>query len=394
MQMILRPLTTTASGESIPALIANTVPPRRLMNHLRKLAPKLVLAILSPLLLLGLLEGGLRLAHFGLPTSFLLQARIQDRPVWINNPFYGYRFFPPELARNPAPIAVPRDKPTGLLRIAVLGESAAQGDPLLEYGMPRLLEKMLGRMNPERPVEVINAAMTAINSPVIADIARDVAKTRPDIVILYIGNNEVVGPFGPGTVFTSLSGTVRFAALRARLSRLRLAQLLRLRPAKSPQTWSGLDMFAGLHFPEGDPRLDPMYAGFRRNLESIVSTCRRAGARVLLATVAVNLADCAPFGSESPDELSPVDQTAWQAAYEAGCAAQADGDFPAARDALQSARTLFDRHALLVYRLAQTEQALGNLDAARRTVCARARPRHPALPHRFPPQPDQPGSDP
>ena len=142
------------------------------MTRRKALAAKFALALLSPLFALALLEGALRLADIGRPVSFLRPATVAGKPAWVNNPFYGYRFFPPELARNPAPIAVERDKPPGLVRIAVLGESAAQGDPLLEFGPPRLLEKMLGEMDREHRTEVVNAAMTAINSPVLVDIAR------------------------------------------------------------------------------------------------------------------------------------------------------------------------------------------------------------------------------
>lgn len=335
------------------------------MTRRKALAAKFALALLSPLFALALLEGALRLANIGLPVSFLRPATIAGSPCWVNNPFYGYRFFPPELARNPSPIAVEREKPAGVFRIAVLGESAAQGDPLLEFGPPRLLEKMLGEMDGARRTEVVNAAMTAINSPVLVDIARDLRACRPDAVVLYIGNNEVVGPFGPGTIFSPLAGATRLAAWRVRLTRLRLAQWLHFRRARAPRNWAGLDLFAGFHFPEGDPRLEPMYAAYRRNLESIVAACRKTGARVILSTVAVNLADCAPFGSEEPDALAPDVRAAWQAACDRGDAAQAAGDPETARAAYRQALALYDRHAGLVHRLAQAEQALGNLPAAR-----------------------------
>ena len=335
------------------------------MTRGKTLAAKLALAILSPLVALALAEGALRLARIGLPVRFLVPVSIAGRPGWGDNPFYGYRFFPPELARNPSPIAIERPKPAGRLRVAVLGESAAQGDPLLEFGPPRMLEKMLCEMAGADRCEVVNAAMTAINSPVVADIARDLQACRPDAVVLYIGNNEVVGPFGPGTIFSPLAGATRLAALRVRLTRLRLAQLLQFRHPKSPQAWAGLDMFSRLRFPEGDPRLEPMYRAYRRHLESTVATCRKSGARVILSTIAVNLADCPPFGSEEPDALSAEARTRWKTEFENGDAARDRGDFAAARDAYGKAMLLFGRHAGLVHRLAQTEWAAGDRAAAR-----------------------------
>lgn len=49
------------------------------MNRLRALAARLLLALLAPLLLLGGIEGGLRLIRFGLPTRFLLPVEIEGK---------------------------------------------------------------------------------------------------------------------------------------------------------------------------------------------------------------------------------------------------------------------------------------------------------------------------
>ena len=45
--------------------------------------------------------------------------------------------------------------------------------------------------------------MTAINSHAILPIARECARRDGDLWIIYMGNNEMVGPFGAGTVFGS-----------------------------------------------------------------------------------------------------------------------------------------------------------------------------------------------
>jgi hypothetical protein len=58
---------------------------------------------------------------------------------------------------------------------------------------------MLHDKYPGLTFEVHTAAMVAINSHAIREIAADCAEHDPDLFILYMGNNEVVGPFGPGT---------------------------------------------------------------------------------------------------------------------------------------------------------------------------------------------------
>jgi len=297
----------------------------------RVLMAKLGLALAGPILMLGMAEALLRSIGAGYPSSFLLTTDIQGQPYWINNPFYGYRFFHPELARNPAPISVTRDKPDSLIRVVVLGESAAQGDPMLEYGMPRMLEKMLNQMAGTSRYEVINAAMTAINSHVIVDIASDIVKLKPDIAVIYMGNNEVVGPYGPGTVFTSLPAATMLTSLRVQMSRLALFQVKHIFSGLPEKQWSGLDMFSGIHFTHDDPALEPMYTSFAQNLKSIEEILRKHGVRTIFSTVAVNLADCPPFGQEHHDAAT---------AYQAGQRFYAEGEYEKASTAFKHARDL------------------------------------------------------
>jgi len=186
---------------------------------------RLVTAVALPLLLLGLLEGGLRLAGVGFPAGFTVPCEVRGRPGACDNPDFGHRFFPPGLAGSATPFAVPLERGPRTFRVVVLGESAAQGDPAPPYGFARFLEAMLREAWPDLTVEVVNAGVVAINSHVMRPIARDVAALRPDVVVVYAGNNEVVGPYGPGTVLTG--GQPGLATIRAAvaLSSTRLGQI-------------------------------------------------------------------------------------------------------------------------------------------------------------------------
>lgn len=268
---------------------------------------QILLAVLAPLLLLGAVEGVLRWGGFGYPTSFLVPREEAGRTVWVDNPFFGYRFFPPRMARLSAPLKVEREKPAGVFRVVVLGESAALGDPQPEIGLPRFLELQLAARLPGRRVEVINAAMTAINSHVIVEIADELSRFQPDAFVVYMGNNEVVGPYGPGTVFAA---SARWTRLRVVLSRLRLAGVLR-RPAEGAG-WTGMDMFAGREVGAEDARLREVYAHYRANVQRVLDLAAGRAIPVVLSTVVVNLRDCAPFAGEAA-----------RAAYAAGRLAEA-----------------------------------------------------------------------
>jgi hypothetical protein len=140
----------------------------------RKLRYFRLMALMGvPLLCLGLLELGLRLAGFGYPTAFLLKSSNHGKDTFVQNDQFGWRFFGPRAARQPDAISIPREKPPGTVRIFVFGESAAYGDPQPRFGLPRMLGAMLGLRHPDKKFEVVNAAMTGINSHVILPLARD-----------------------------------------------------------------------------------------------------------------------------------------------------------------------------------------------------------------------------
>ena len=158
---------------------------------------RLLLAVVAPLLLFGLLELGLRLFGFGYPTAFLLPETRDGREVFVQNNQFGWRFFGPQLARLPWPLIIARTRSHDTVRVFVLGESAAKGDPRPQCGLPRLLEAMLSLRYPGVRFEVVNAAMTAINSHAVLPIARDCSVARGDIWVIYMGNNELWARMAP-----------------------------------------------------------------------------------------------------------------------------------------------------------------------------------------------------
>ena len=255
------------------------------MSSLREWLLRGALVLTAPLLFFGLIEGGLRLADAGYPPEFFLRTGAGH----ATNEKFGWRLFPHAIARTPNPEVLP--EPETKRRVFVLGESAAMGFPDPAFGLSPFLQSALGG-----DWRVTNAAMTAINSHSVREIASECAALKPYAFVIYMGNNEIVGPYGPGTMFGHFSGNI--ALIRAQLwaKSLRAGELL-TRSQTGPGEWRGLEFFVHNQIPDGDPRLARVYHHFRDNLRQIVRTGRRAGARVILSTVAVNLVDCPPFAS-------------------------------------------------------------------------------------------------
>lgn len=345
-------------------------PSRASLNPARRRAFRL-LAVALPWVGIGLLEIGLRLAGYGYPTAFLLRTRVAGQPRFIDNQDFARRYFPPGLARAPEPISVPAAKPADTCRIVVLGESAAMGDPEPAYGLARQLEVLLNARYPGRKFEVVNAAVTAINSHVLRHIARDCPRLQADVWVLYMGNNEVVGPYGAGTVFGAQTPPRALVRAQLALKTTRLGQALdalrwRLaRPPELPQSWEGMEMFLKQQIRQTDPRMDRVYAAFEQNLQDILHLGAKAGARLVICTVVANLKDCPPFGSLHRPDLAPAALADWEKLVQQGAAAEAAGQPAAALAPYQQALRLDDQFAELHFRLGRCQWALQDFAAAR-----------------------------
>jgi len=344
---------------------------------LRKIWCFRLLALLgAPLVLLGILEIGLRLAGFGHPTAFLLPSQNHGQKTFVQNNQFGWRFFGPRMARQPQPISITQEKAPGTIRVFVFGESAAFGDPQPRFGLPRMLEAMLELRHPGVKFEVVNAAMTGINSHTIVPIARDCARAGGDIWVIYMGNNEVVGPFGAGTVFGPQAPALPAIRASLALKTTRTGQLLdslldRLRPPPpSKSEWGGMMMFLDQRIRADDPRMANVYRNFERNLADIIRAGHESGAGIVVSTVAVNLKDCAPFASLHRPELSGAQLADWETNFQRGVAAQQAGDFPAAQNAFHAASEIDDTFAELHFRLGQCALALGDANEARKEFAA------------------------
>lgn len=335
-------------------------------------------AVLVPALVLGGAEVVLRAAGLGAPAAFFLSRDIQGRDCLIQNDRFGWRFLGRRMSRTPHPFVLPEAKAPRTVRVFVLGESAAYGDPQPAFGLSRVLEVLLRDRFPGLRFEVVNAAMTAINSHAILPIARDCARRRGDLWVLYMGNNEVVGPYGAGTVFGQQSPPLALIRTGLALKATRIGQVMdsvrdRLsRGPADPGEWGGMAMFTGHQVRPDDPRMEAVYAHFERNLSDILDAGIRSGTRVVVCTVAGNLRDCAPFGSLHRPDLSDMERAEWRRDYEAGVQAQKAGQPAQAADAFTRAGRIDETFADLQFRWAQCCLALGwDAEALRRFTLAR-----------------------
>jgi tetratricopeptide (TPR) repeat protein len=291
--------------------------------------------------------------------------------VLTTNVHFGWHY-QQETLTEPEPCLIPAEKPKGTTRVFILGESAAMGTPDPSFGFARILEVMLQSAFPNERFEVINAAMRGINAHVIVPIAKECAGLAPDLFVVYMGNNELNGLYGPKTAVTFFGKHPMLIPALHRLKQTRTAQLLRrvlkanpeaARAKRKPPT---AEFFREHRTALDDPERDYVYRNFRRNLERICAYGSQAGAAVVLSTVAVNLRDCPPLGSLHRADRTQPQLEGWERLYRKGMMAEVGGDAPQAISCYEQAAALDDHYAELHFRLARCRLLAGQREAARR----------------------------
>ena len=147
----------------------------------------------------------------------------------------------------------------GTLRVAFLGESAAAGYPSPDFSLARLVTVLWNDRHPEHPMESANFTSVGINSHILRVFAREASKLQQDAVVVYAGNNEAIGPFGPASVWGRQfpSTILAQASLAVRNTRIGIAlsKALETLPHGSaePKSWRSLDEFRDVKIPADNP---------------------------------------------------------------------------------------------------------------------------------------------
>jgi tetratricopeptide (TPR) repeat protein len=341
------------------------------INGRRKWLFRITAILLAPAFFFAL-ELVLRLAGYGYDPHFFKKLDIEGKPFLVQNEDFSRRFFPPETMRQPNALRMRAEKPAGAIRIFVLGESAAMGDPEPGFGPSRFLEVLLQQRFPEREFEIVNVAFTAINSHVLLPLASECAKHDGDLWIIYMGNNEMVGPYGAATILGAQAPPRQFVRLvtaiqRTRVGQLGMAMTRRLqKPSTQSASWGGMAMFQNQRVAPKSPKREAVYANFAGNLQGMLKCALDSGAGVILNTVAVNLHDSPPFASLPNKLLTPADRARFDELFQSAVKAQISGDWPRAVGLFGQALQIDEGFAEAHYRRAFCLERIGQLQEARK----------------------------
>ena len=265
------------------------------------------IAIAMPVVFLLLLEGTLRLGHYGYDVSLFVEAP-GNSDYLVFNPAASKRYFTDQLNATTGNRELFRKvKEPGTLRIFVLGESTTIGYPYFHNGsFHRWLQYRLEREFPDKKMEIVNVSLTAVNSYTVLGFARELVHYQPDAVLIYTGHNEYYGALGVGST-NRLGGNQALVNTLLWLRQFRVVQLLtrgigaigRLfssHSSKSGKTRMEL-MVGDQEIAYGSPLYERGISQFRSNMDKTLAIFHNAGVPVFISNVVSNLRDQRPFVS-------------------------------------------------------------------------------------------------
>jgi tetratricopeptide (TPR) repeat protein len=202
-------------------------PDKKAISKPKKLVFNLLIALI-PVLFFILLEFVLRFVHYGENYSlFMDHPDEMYKEYRIVNPDVGAKYFQKLDYTAPARDIFLRRKPDDCFRIFVMGSSTVIGFPYENNLMfSRILQERLQDAYPDKKIEMVNTAITAINTFTLLDFMPQILAEKPDAILIYAGHNEFYGAFGLGSA-EAVSHSRALIRLHIALMDTRVYQALR-----------------------------------------------------------------------------------------------------------------------------------------------------------------------
>jgi len=331
-----------------------------------------IISVAVPFCLLALLECGLRLFHYGYDLSLFIEYPNNKNYLYLN-PDASKRYFINQKNATTGNVEpFPKKKAPGTRRIFVLGESTTIGYPYFHNGsFHRWLQYRLAHTFPDQHFEIINLALTAVNSYTVLGFSRELVGYEPDAVLIYTGHNEYYGAMGVGST-EQLSGNPALVNAMLRLRSLKVMQLAadwyQKALALGAGSKSGNDgtrmqrMVAAQQIPYQSELYERGVEQFRANMGKVLDIFARQNVPVFIGNLVSNEHDLKPFVSFPADS---VRFPGFALNYRVALGFLQKADSTEAYRYFQKANANYQSHALCHYYLGQLESARGNAAAAR-----------------------------
>ncbi|HRX11038.1 MAG TPA: hypothetical protein P5210_05285 [Draconibacterium sp.] len=306
-----------------------------------------VITGLIPFLILLAFEGLLRLSGYGDNLDLFIRNSTEGYEKYmIVNPRVGKKYFQKFEYTAPANDIFLAEKPENTFRVFVMGSSTVYGFPYERNLMfSRILHQQLEDAYPDKKIEVVNTAITAINSFTLLDFSGQILKYEPDAILIYAGHNEFYGAFGIGSNET-MSRNRDLTQLHITLMDYKIYQLLRnviagisqkIASGKNDEVHGTLmkRMVADKDILLNSDEYKIAMERYRQNMTDILEKFKKKNVPVFFSEMVSNVSGMEPFNSVSADGLEPANEV-----YKKAQKAEENGDFDNALELYYKAKDL------------------------------------------------------
>jgi tetratricopeptide (TPR) repeat protein len=274
---------------------------------------------LFPFLLFIFLELILRVAGYGDNLKlFINHPDPNYKEYKIVNPEIGKKYFQKFEYSKPAKDIFLKKKPDDCFRVFVMGSSSVAGFPYDNNIMfSRILHERLIEAYPGKKIEIVNTAITAINTFTFLDFMPQILREKPDAILFYEGHNEFYGAFGVGSNEAATHNPA-LIHIHLKLMNLRIYQLTRNIISGVSGMFSKVNTAAekrGTLMTRIVKNADITYGSdiynkgieyYEKNLGLMLAMAKSKNVPVFISDVVSNIHDLKPFNSIATDKLKPA----------------------------------------------------------------------------------------
>ena len=336
-----------------------------------------IILILLPLIILSILELSLRIIGYDNDLKIVSTIERNGKNYYTMNQLVGKRYFGKDRLyyRKGSHDFFEVNKRPNTIRVFCFGASTMAGFPYEYNAIPsEFLRDRLVEAFPKKNIEVINTAIAATNSFTVVQFAKKLADYKPDLFIVYMGQNEFYGVYGVGS-------TISIGKSRWMINTyLWLGQFKTFLLIKDL-----INSVTGL-FNSGNPGKNKILMEemaknnsiglnsedyktavntFRENYKEVIEIAKKNKIPIIISTLVSNQADLKPFVSIHSQSVNDSLRNKWDLFYNEGIKSFVKGDYQNAVNNFSKAVSIDSIPADAHYQLGKCFEKLGDFNFAR-----------------------------
>lgn len=328
-----------------------------------------LILIFIPIGVFFILEIALRIAGYEDDLNFVSRVELNGKDFYTINQLVGKRYFGKNrfYYRKGSHDYFEVNKSPNTIRVFCFGESTTAGFPYEYNAIPsEFLRERLKTAFPDKNIEVINTAIAATSSYTIDEFADVLVHYKPDLFVVYMGQNEFYGVYGVGSTISA--GKSR-AIIKTYLWFQQFRTFLLLKNAinyveslfrhdDSSDDKILMEEMASNSIKYDSNDFNTAVNAFHRNFQDLISIARNNNVPILISSLVTNENDLKPFVSFHSENLNDSLKAASSRLFELGLDAVSNDSTSLAIERFKQSLSIDSVPAIVHYQLGKCYEKL------------------------------------